>query len=631
MNKLELDNYIHRMSDIRTLSSPQINEIDNAGDYSDRLRDNFRRIGVLAAENRKTLDEIIFPLAESDDPLTEEEIKIINEFNEDLVDTMSVENLDSAIMSILSDRLVKDASLKNDESYLVKELQKQVMVYHTFMYMTSRIYDQSISEHFREKALEATDKILAYLDHDRFITINDEAKECVLMITRFSATLWGSANGIKPEWADEYIKALLKALEVYEDPFYHSILPDYDWDYYIFRTREYFGSILDYTYRTKLSDDKLKIICENVKEQERLWQSDPQKYNEFSYHEMILISVYQALYLSGELTAPDYRDKLHELYLKRDKTKYDFDNLFVNIRCVLDTMISLDPDNISERSKNMLSQYYHDLCSYVFHMTNGGTLSELLELYTPVLTNFIEIPGKISFKEMCLRSLAALHPPTYVHSMMVAHISHCLCKHLLMVNPEVFIGMMGTKSLSDVDAQSDAILDFTYNAALCHDIGKLAIIDTVFIYGRKLLDFEFDVIKKHPDQGVEFMKKNESTRRYVDIARGHHRWYDNSRGYPEDFDTSKSEYKTIIDIVACADCMDAATDTIGRSYNQGKTLDDFEQELREGAGTRYAPYLAKLISSKKVREDINYLLTEGRNINYRNTYLLLSEIQKTAE
>ena len=70
--------------------------------------------------------------------------------------------------------------------------------------------------------------------------------------------------------------------------------------------------------------------------------------------------------------------------------------------------------------------------------------------------------------------------------------------------------------------------------------------------------------------GAELLTGHNSTAAYADVAKGHHLWYDCSRGYPYDFNTFDSPVKTIIDIVAVADCMDAATDSVGRSYNNGK-------------------------------------------------------------
>jgi HD-GYP domain-containing protein (c-di-GMP phosphodiesterase class II) len=75
--------------------------------------------------------------------------------------------------------------------------------------------------------------------------------------------------------------------------------------------------------------------------------------------------------------------------------------------------------------------------------------------------------------------------------------------------------------------------------------------------------------------------------------------------------------------------MDAATDTIGRSYKKGKSLEQFIEELHRGSGTCYAPWLCQLLSGKAVQEDIQYLLTKGRRQNYRDTYLLLRDVEQS--
>ena len=49
------DHYIERLKQIRTLSSPSLSGIEEASDYNKRLRENFVRIGQLAAENRAIL------------------------------------------------------------------------------------------------------------------------------------------------------------------------------------------------------------------------------------------------------------------------------------------------------------------------------------------------------------------------------------------------------------------------------------------------------------------------------------------------------------------------------------------------------------------------------------------------
>ena len=119
--------------------------------------------------------------------------------------------------------------------------------------------------------------------------------------------------------------------------------------------------------------------------------------------------------------------------------------------------------------------------------------------------------------------------------------------------------------------------------ALYHDIGKLYILDVISMYGRAILDEEFRAIKTHPFIGAELAMRFASIRDYADVIKGHHVWYDSSKGYPPDFDTAQSPYKVIIDIVMAADCLDAATDTIGRSYSQGRPLTCIGRKWKKGS------------------------------------------------
>jgi HD-GYP domain-containing protein (c-di-GMP phosphodiesterase class II) len=251
----------------------------------------------------------------------------------------------------------------------------------------------------------------------------------------------------------------------------------------------------------------------------------------------------------------------------------------------------------------------------------------MLDYFINFVRQYIDVPSGVSFEDFILQCIAAIHPPTYIHSCMVGQISERIAYHILRIKPEIFVGMPGCEDLEAVKRNSAKLLDYVYHAALCHDFGKICIIDTIFVYGRKLLDFEFDIIKSHPQVGADLLRHHISTRDYADVALGHHRWYNDSKGYPFDFNTSESPYKAVIDIVQCADCMDAATDSVGRSYNKGKTLDDFMVELKEDSGTRYAPWLYDLFLHQEVFEDVEFLLDEGRQRNYKDTFNLLKDVQ----
>ena len=72
-------------------------------------------------------------------------------------------------------------------------------------------------------------------------------------------------------------------------------------------------------------------------------------------------------------------------------------------------------------------------------------------------------------------------------------------------------------------------------------------------------------------------------------------------------------------MVTCADCLDAATDTVGRSYKTGKSLDELIGEFRAENGTRYAPYVVDLFSDEEVVREIIGILERERDRNYTET------------
>ena len=51
-----------------------------------------------------------------------------------------------------------------------------------------------------------------------------------------------------------------------------------------------------------------------------------------------------------------------------------------------------------------------------FSISGTGTFSFMLEYLSHFMERFVEIPEGISYEEMMLNLLAALHPPTYVHT-----------------------------------------------------------------------------------------------------------------------------------------------------------------------------------------------------------------------
>ncbi len=613
-----LKEYVERMIHVRFLSSPELNGITSAEAYSSVLRDNFQNIGTLAENNRELISSVIDPILNSDKPLDRNMIQAIEDLNEQLLDASEVENIDLPLASLLTNRLLADAYQKNDIDYRIGVLDKVIENSYLLTNMTKRVVtNRSIVRAYREKGIAAVTKLLSFLEKDRFLFLSPESREVVMINARYGAAMYEGMDSEAPEWTKEQFQMLERALEIAEDPFYKDAMPDFDWKYHLFRTYEYLTR-LDYT----TSDEE--VLQKGVKYADeciRILQSDPEYYSEFSNYEEIEGRRLRVYYLAGRISNQEYREKLYEMYAGRAMRDYSAMGYDMNVEYPLDYIRFME--EVTEKDITRTDEIYRAVLAYIFHMPKLGLLTATLDPYSRMLQSFREFPGTIDFEEMGIQSLAALHPPTYVHSKMVANITGCLARHLMRIHPELFDDVYTFLGLENRPENQDEIIEYAYHAALCHDFGKLMIIDTIFVYGRKLLDMEFDLVKQHPDMGYALLSANKSTARYAEVARGHHLWYDCSRGYPTDFDAKNSPVKVIIDIVAIADCMDAATDSVGRSYNRGKTLADYEQEVIRDAGTRYAPWGPKLLADEKTRSDLEYLLGEDRMRLYRETYTLL--------
>ena len=625
----DYEQYLLRMEKIRRLSSPEPTAFGHADEYNHRLHVNFRAIGKFAEKNRLFIEKELNPLLDSQEPLTEGQAEELMQFCTSLMSAVECVNLDLPTAARLSKRLVDDAKLKGDLSYLIVQLDQEIGICYALMNMTCRITSQpEIADNYRKRGIKAGQLFLSLLRPETFEMIPDaDCREMVLTNARYSVVFY---EGLRGNLAanKKHLEILDQMLEIYDDPFYKKMVPDFDWDYFLFRTLEYFASTTDYYNRRGFSPEQLEHIYRQTKRFRSFWYSASPEIKEWATERRIDFLYARNQFLSGRISEYEYRHRLRSAFRKRNAEGYGTNDLFENLLIPIEYISLLHPATLTSEDKFILNGFYRDITAYILRGQNVGGLSFLLEFLSDIMEHFIEVPSGITFEDMALQCMAALHPPTYVHSLTVGQLTECLCGHIIEKQPEILIGVCGCQTKEDVLTNREKILAFAYHAAICHDFGKLQIIDTIFIYGRKLLDMEFDMIKQHPSLGYEMLLRHESTRDFADVARGHHIWYDNTRGYPDEFDVSKSPVAPIIYIVLCVDCLDAATDRIGRSYNKGKTLENFVAELREGSGTQYAPWLLPFFQDEQVYNDIKYLLIEGKKRNYRDTFMLLKDVQE---
>lgn len=165
------------------------------------------------------------------------------------------------------------------------------------------------------------------------------------------------------------------------------------------------------------------------------------------------------------------------------------------------------------------------------------------------------------------------------------------------------------------------MLEYINECAMLHDVGKCQLTEVINRQSRRLSDTEFSVIKCHPEQAMSLLHGDKAFESFYDVMLGHHKSYDGKQGYPVDYDNTKSKVKPVIDLITIADCMDAATDMLGRNYSQGKNFADLFGELKSGAGTKYNPEIVEIVEKNQdLYNDLEYLTQIGRQDIYYRAY-----------
>ncbi len=212
---------------------------------------------------------------------------------------------------------------------------------------------------------------------------------------------------------------------------------------------------------------------------------------------------------------------------------------------------------------------------------------------------------QLEYKNITLESIQAIARTidakdayTNGHSLRVGYYSKVIAENLGMSSDEV---------------------DNIYYIALLHDIGKIAIPDSILNKPGRLTDEEFKVMKSHTTHGATILKGISTIPQIVEGAKSHHEKYDGS-GYPEGI--RGEDIPFVARIICCADCFDAMASK--RVYKEPFTLDVITREFERCSGTQFDPKIAKLvielIASGKLQPDPaenTYLGSDGKTHRIR--------------
>jgi len=129
-------------------------------------------------------------------------------------------------------------------------------------------------------------------------------------------------------------------------------------------------------------------------------------------------------------------------------------------------------------------------------------------------------------------------------------------------------------------------------AALLHDVGKIAVPDSILNKPGRLTADEFEEMKKHPLHGARILANIQSpavTAVLPGVQYHHERW--DGGGYPEGL--RENEIPLIGRVLGIADFYDAVTSA--RAYRPAVPADDAITMIEDGAGSHFDPRIVEAV------------------------------------
>lgn len=125
-----------------------------------------------------------------------------------------------------------------------------------------------------------------------------------------------------------------------------------------------------------------------------------------------------------------------------------------------------------------------------------------------------------------------------------------------------------------------------------HDIGKIAIPDTVLNKKGKLTDEEYAEIKRHPAESARILAPLDNIKENIDVIYSHHERVD-GKGYPNKKQGEKIPLRARI--IAVADAFDAMTSN--RPYRKAMSHEDAFKELTKQKDAQFDPMVVDAFST----------------------------------
>ncbi len=567
------------------------------------IAENSVRIQSLKNDNDRILNTYIYPLIHSDKPLGQAESALLQEFVKQHLQRKG--NQDLLLCLKIFDKFLRDAKVLGDDNEIIHDLYECGILAHRYRSaMVQKRNDLLKNPYFEE----------CYTTYfDRYHEFDEKTRDYLVRAMHNHSTDFGYET---EEQIDEAAQWLSKEWIFITDENNQKESPSVPWKLIQLACNTQISNLMNgiSAGRGMAYVPMVLSACERIAGKQDYWDVEFNLKNYYQY-----IQKARAEYYAGLKSCHELIEILMDVYDHRMENDETADGVSMNmlIPSFILSYIKDDEERTEGEKQALMSQLNHQIYQYInaFHFEGNETR------FSREISNFISSRSSETdlheWKKQMERIFIGIHPPTYIHSKMVSLIAREIMREVICEKPELLIGLQSIQCVEDVLKHQEELLAYIEDASFLHDIGKLYVLGAVGQYGRRLMDEEFALLKEHPLYSETRLKTSVDTNIFVSVARHHHVFFNGTGGYPKAPDSWKSCNHIDVDIVTVSDCIDAATDGIGRCYTIAKSFDTLMDEFKRDAGVRYHPVIVEILEKPSLKKRIEKLLSETRN----NTYI----------
>lgn len=349
--------------------------------------------------------------------------------------------------------------------------------------------------------------------------------------------------------------------------------------------------------------------------------------NELLLDERLFGSYYMNKYLLGHISRRELynRHKAYTEYTLKDDGSAAYcdagvyrSHRFNTMMYFVPVMFSIVNEFESEDKKELEVDFLDSMVDmYVEYITTIPEASQEVfvrrALCSSLRMMLANVSDRVDAYELLYKVIVRRNVDITIHSLMVAGISKLIVEAIYRNNPMLMKGCLGMTEEAEILEKWPEVKRFAENAGMLHDIGKIDIAHITHKQTRNLTDIEFANIYLHPEYGTMIIDNSYELKEYIPIVLGHHRSFDDKKGYPVDYRYKENGELLLVDVIRIADALDAATDGIGRNYTKAKSFKEAMYEMVEGKGTDYNPELVDMMITDTIFQSaVEQFLTQGR-------------------